>query len=426
MASSEHIDSYYAASANQSLSFPPLAGNIEVDVCIIGGGFTGLSAAVHLRERGYRVALLEAERVGWGASGRNGGHASTGQRSDQDELEQLVGKDHAHSLWKLAEEAVDTVVQLIDKYQIDCDLKTGDLHMAAKKGHVDELKSYVDTLNRDYDYQNIRFVDKDELDSMTSSRRYYAGALDSGGKHLHPLNYALGLARAATALGVQIFEQSRASRYHSGKRVVVDTEQGSVTANYLVLGCNGYLEGLAPKAAGKIMPINNYVLATEPLDESVARSLSRDDTSMSDSLFVINYWKLSADNRLLFGGGETYSKRFPKDIKSFVRKYMLRTYPELENTRIDYAWGGTLAVTMNRMPAFGKLDSNVFYAHGYSGHGITIASLAGKLISEAVAGTAERFDIMASVPTPTFPGGTLLRWPGLAVGMAWYALMDRL
>jgi gamma-glutamylputrescine oxidase len=426
MTNSKHIDSWYAASANTDLNFPALEGEVEVDICIIGGGYTGLSSAIHLRDKGYSVALLEAERVGWGASGRNGGHCSTGQRADQDQLESLAGKDAAQQLWQLGLEAVDTVCQLIERFDIQCELKQGDLHVAAKSGHVAELQAYVEKLQRDYGYEHIRYVDKPELETLTSSRRYHAGALDTAGRHLHPLNYALGLAQAAGDLGTQIFENSRVSHYEQDDTVTVHTDKGVVKAKYMILGCNGYLENLSRKAAGKIMPINNFVLATEPLGDELARSLIRDDTSMSDSLFVINYWKLSADNRLLFGGGESYTRKFPADLKTFVRKRMLQTYPELEKARIDHAWGGTLAVTMNRMPAFGRLGDNVYYAHGYSGHGVPIATLAGKLLAEVISGTAERFDVMAGVPTPTFPGGTLLRWPGLVLAMAWHAMLDRL
>jgi gamma-glutamylputrescine oxidase len=227
-------------------------------------------------------------------------------------------------------------------------------------------------------------------------------------------------------LGATIYEGSRVLSYTEGEQVLVKTDRGQVRARYLVLACNGYLEKLEPRTAGRIMPINNYMLATEPLSEELARRLIRDDTSMSDSLFVIDYWKLSQDRRLLFGGGESYTRRFPKDIGNFVRKYMLRIYPELADTHIDYGWGGTLAITMNRMPDFGRLSANVFYAHGYSGHGVPTATLAGKLLAEVINGSAERFDIMASVPSPTFPGGTLLRWPGLVAGMLFYSLRDRL
>ncbi len=426
MQNEAHINSWYAASANQQLSYPPLRGDVRADVCIIGGGYTGLSSAIHLRKAGYNVVLLEANRVGWGASGRNGGHVGTGQRAEQDQLEKWVGLDQAKALWQLGLEAVDTVCGLIDEFDIDCELKSGNLHVAAKAGDVKGLQEEVEHLSDVYDYDQIRYVDSEELAELTSGQGFHGGTVDTGCKHLHPLNYALGLAAAADSLGATLHEGSRVLSYREGDKVEVKTDQGTVTANFLVLACNGYLEKLEPRTAGRIMPINNYMLATEPLPEALARQLIRDDTSMSDSLFVINYWKLSADNRLLFGGGETYSRQFPSDIPGFVRKYMLKIYPELADTRIDYGWGGTLAITMNRMPDFGRLSNQVFYAHGYSGHGVPIATLAGKLLAEAIGGTAERFDVMASVPSRQFPGGTLLRWPGLVAGMLFYAIRDRL
>lgn len=426
MQNEAHINSWYAASANQQLSYPPLQGEVRADVCIIGGGYTGLASAIHLRKAGYSVVLLEANRVGWGASGRNGGHVGTGQRAEQDQLEKWVGLDQAKALWQLGLEAVDTVCGLIDEYDIDCELKTGNLHVAAKPGDVKGLQEEVEHLSGVYGYDKIRYIDSPELAELTSGQGFHGGTVDTGCKHLHPLNYALGLAAAADALGATLHEGSRVLSYREGDKVEVKTDQGTVTASFLVLACNGYLEKLEPRTAGRIMPINNYMLATEPLPEALARQLIRDDTSMSDSLFVINYWKLSADNRLLFGGGETYSRQFPSDIAGFVRKYMLKIYPELADSRIDYGWGGTLAITMNRMPDFGRLSSQVFYAHGYSGHGVPIATLAGKLLAEAISGTAERFDVMASVPSRQFPGGTWLRRPGLVAGMLFYAVRDRL
>lgn len=426
MQNQAHVDSWYVASANQQLDYPALAGQASADVCIIGGGYTGLSTAIHLRQRGYSVILLEANKVGWGASGRNGGHVGTGQRAEQAELENMVGLDHARALWQLGLEAVDTVCALIDEHEIDCELKHGNLHVACKPAEQAGLQQEVEHLSSVYGYQQIRFVERTELARMTSGQGFHGGTLDSGARHLHPLNYALGLARAATALGARLHEGSRVLSYTEGGKVQVKTDSGEVRADYLVLACNGYLEKLEPRTAGRIMPINNYMLATEPLAEERARRLIRDDVSMSDSLFVINYWKLSADNRLLFGGGESYSRRFPRDIGQFVRKYMLRIYPELADTRIEYGWGGTLAITMNRMPDFGRLSSRVFYAHGYSGHGVPIATLAGKLLAEVISGSAERFDVMASVPSRSFPGGTLLRWPGLVAGMLFYSLRDRL
>ena len=421
-----HVNSWYAASVSPPPALPALAGEARCDVCIVGGGYTGLSSAIHLRRRGFSVVLLEAERIGWGASGRNGGHVGTGQRADQYTLEKLVGKTQARELWSLGLEAVDTVCELIDDFSIDCELKQGNLHLAASPRAARETQEEIERLRAVYDYGAVRYVDADELATMTSAQGMHGAALDTDCRHLHPLKYALGLARGARDLGAQLHENSRVTAYRENGDVQVQTAGGTVTARHLILACNGYLDHLEPRVAGQIMPINNYMLATQPLDEDTARRLIRDDTSMSDSRFVINYWKLSADRRLLFGGGETYTRRFPRDIAGFVRRYMLRIYPELHDARVDYGWGGTLAITLNRMPAFGRLGRDIYYAHGYSGHGVPTATLAGKLLAEAVAGTAERFDVMAGVPTPRFPGGTLLRWPGLVAGMLFYALRDRL
>jgi gamma-glutamylputrescine oxidase len=246
--------------------------------------------------------------------------------------------------------------------------------------------------------------------------------IDRHSGHMHPLNFALGLAKAASDAGVTIFENSRAIAYSRANPATVDTATGKVVADHIILACNGYLDNLEPRMAGKIMPINNFVIATEPLGQDLIPS----GAAVADTKFVINYWRCSADNRLLFGGGENYTRRFPRDIKSFVRKYMLQAYPQLQDTRIDYGWGGTLAVTLNRMPHFGRLQPNVYFAQGYSGHGVALATFSGRLIAEAVAGDAERFDVFANIKIPTFPGGTLLRWPGLVAGMLFYSLMDRL
>jgi len=269
-------------------------------------------------------------------------------------------------------------------------------------------------------------VPAEEMRTLSGSTVFRGGLLDEGALHLHPLNYALGLAEAARRAGARMHEQSRVTGYEEGPRIRVRTAQGSVLADQLVLACNGYLGKLEPRIAGRIMPINNFMLATEPLDAATARSINPRDLAMQDSRFVINYWKLSADRRLLFGGGENYSARFPADIRSFVRPHMLAIYPALAGTRIDYGWGGTLAITLRRMPAFGKLGRNIHYALGYSGHGIPTATLAGKLLAAAIAGHGEGFDVMARIPTPAFPGGTLLRYPGMVLGLLYYALRDRL
>lgn len=421
-----HPNSYYLASAIDMPSFPMLDGSATCDVCIIGAGFTGLSAAIHLAERGYNVVVLEGRRVGWGASGRNGGQIGTGQHRDQGDLEDEVGKENARNLWYMFKEARSLIRDQVSKHDIECDLQTGGLSVAYKQRDVDWFQRYAEKLHRDYDTSEIHTVSKNEINQMLGSQRFHGGLLDTDAGHLHPLNYALGLARAARDAGVRIYENSLVRAYDNSAPVTVRTQSGNVTANFLVLACNGYLGKLEPQIASKIMPINNYVLATEPLGEDVARSLIRDNVCVADTKFVVDYWRTSNDHRLVFGGGESYSPNFPSDIKNFVRKYMLRVYPQLSDVKIDYAWGGTLGITMTRMPHLGRLTPSVYFAHGYSGHGVALTGLAGKLIAEAIAGQAERFDVFAQLRAPTFPGGTLLRWPGLVLGMLYYNLRDKL
>jgi len=418
------VSSYYQASTKPPGPFPALQGEHRADICIVGAGYTGLSSALHLAEAGYQVIVLEAETVGYGASGRNGGHVGIGQRQDQAYLEDRVGHEIASSLWSMGLEAVDTVKNLIERHRIKCDLKHGNLHFAHKARYSDELQREVAFLNDRYGFDQVEYIPRDKLGDVIGSQAYHSALMDTASKHLHPLKYAAGLAEAAVKAGVTICERSRVVSY-GGTPVIVKTAEGQVIADELVLACNGYIEKLEPKINGYIMPINNFILATEPLPETLAQEIIPLDTSMSDSRFVINYWKLSADNRLIFGGGENYRRGFPADIPAFVRQYMLEVYPQLANYKIDYGWGGRVAITMNRLPHFGRLQDNIWYMQGYSGHGVPTATFAGKLIAEAISGKLERFDLFANLPTNKFPGGTLLRWPGMVAGMLYYALRDR-
>ncbi len=423
--SSEYPASYYVATAPIAAPRPPLQGTAAADVCIVGGGYTGLSAALHLAEAGYDVVLLEAKRLGWGASGRNGGQVGIGQRKAAGELVRMFGIERARALWELGRAGAELIAGLVAKHKIDCDLSAGQMIAAAKPAHYAEMADEVALLRDEFGYAEMQLLDRDGLRSLLSSEVFFGGVLDEGAAHLHPLNFCLGLGRAAEAAGARLFEDSRVLSYRPGRPALLRTAQGEVRAEHVVLACNGYLGGLEPRLAGRIMPINNFVVATEPLG-AAAGDLIRNGACVHDTRFVVNYFRLSADNRLIFGGGENYRRRFPSDIAAFVRPYLTRIFPQLASRPIDYAWGGTLAITMNRLPSVGRLDPNLFFAQGYSGHGVPIATLAGQLIAEALAGTAERFDVMASIPQSDFPGGTLLRYPGMVLGMLYYALRDRL
>ena len=418
--------SWYAATAPVMGAFPGLSGDISTDVCVIGGGYTGLSSALHLRQKGYEVVLLEAERIAWGASGRNGGHVGTGQRADQSSIEKWVGEEAAKGLWQLGLDAVQKVCDLINEHNIDCELGSGNLHLAAKPSHAGELQDELAHLESQYGYQQLTYLTPEAVAERTSARGFHGGLLDDGCKHLHPLKYALGLARAASEAGVKIYEGTRGHPQADGQSGEVKTENGRVKARHIVIGCNAYLGSLVPRMAGNIMPINNFVIATERLPSHLLPRINRDNLSMSDTLFVINYWKLSQDGRLIFGGGENYSSRFPRDIKAFVRPHMLNIYPELQDIDIEYGWGGAVGITLNRMPDFGRIGKHLWYAQGFSGHGVPTATMAGSLLADAIDGDTDGFDLMASVPTQRFPGGTLLRWPGLVAGMLFYSLRDKL
>jgi gamma-glutamylputrescine oxidase len=420
----EYPNSWYAATAADIGRFPALKGTARADVCIVGGGYTGLSAALHLAQKGLDVVLLEAHRVGFGASGRNGGQVGSGQRLDQDALEKMAGRDRARQLWDLAEEAKGMVRRLIADHAMPCTFHPGVVHACRTLAEAAHARTYAEKLARDYGYDQIGPLDRDALRAIVPSSVYAGGDIDRGAGHVHPLNYAIGLAKAAAAAGARLHEGAHVHHIHHGPRPVVQTGQGRVECRHLILACNGYLGHLDMKVAARVMPINNFIIATEPLGARAAEVL-RENVAVADTRFVVNYWRLSEDGRLLFGGGESYGYRFP-DIVKTVRKPMLEVYPNLADARIDYAWGGTLAITRTRLPCFLRVAPNVLSASGYSGHGVAMATLAGRLLAEATAGQAGRFDVMAGLPMPRFPGGVGMRWPLLVLAMSWYSLRDRL
>ena len=419
-------DSYYVATANGVEERPSLDEELTADVCVIGGGFTGLSAALNLAEMGMSVVVLEAERIGYGASGRCGGLIGSGQRKDVLETEAQFDLARSRQLWNFAELAKKEIRSRVEKHDIQCDLQKGQLEGIHKKRYVGYAQEMADALTERYEYPFCRVLNAEESRELVATDDFHEALYDPEAMTVHPLNYALGLARAASAAGVRIFENSRVQSYTRTDPAIVTTATGSVKASSIVLACNGYLGDLEPRSAGKIMPINNFMLATEPLGEERAREVINGRFGVHDTRFVVNYFRMSDDHRLLFGGGENYRPDFPKDIAKFVRPYMLKLFPQLKDVGIDYAWGGTLSVTVSRLPHLGRLEPNVYFGQGYSGHGISTANFAGKVIAEAVAGVAGRFDVFANLPTHTFPGGTLLRYPGMVLGMLYYTLRDRL
>lgn len=417
--------SFYAATANPTPDRPKLNGDRKADVCVIGAGYCGLSAALHLAERGYDVVVLEANRAGWGASGRNGGQIHSGQRRGVDVLEAQFGMERSQAFWQLGQEAKALVRSLIADHAIDCDLRDGLIAGSHKRSYVEDYRHEVEHLRSNYGYDKVHFLDRDAIREKVLTEDFHGGLLDEEAGHLHPLNFALGIAAAAEKAGAVVYENSRVTRLVQGDPARVETEHGSVTARFVIAAGNGYLEGLLPEIEARVLPINNFIAATEPLG-NLADNVIPGREAVADSRFVINYFRIEPGGRMLFGGGENYSPRFPPDIAAFVRPYMIKLFPQLSNARIEYAWGGTLGVTMKRLPCLRRVGTNIYAACGFSGQGVTIAPLAGKLVADAIAGQAEKFDLYASLPAPEFPGGALLRHPILVLGMLWYALKDRL
>jgi gamma-glutamylputrescine oxidase len=403
-----------------------LQGSHRADVVVVGGGIAGCSTALHLAKRGYRVVLLEARSVGYGASGRSGGQTIFGLAASQKTLAAEVGRDDARRLFDLSVEALELTQSLIAENAIDCDYHANHVHVAVKPRHLRELDDWARELHEEYDYRSVRLLNRDELSAHVRSERYLGGLIDPRSGHLHPLKFTRGVARAAETAGAEIFENSQVLRYEDGPEVTVHTTHGSVRCAQLVLCGNAYIGAVAPSLARRILGVGTYIIATEPLGEERVRALLPSNAAVADINWILDYFRRSADHRLLFGGRVSYSAVQPPRLAESMRRRMLRIFPSLADVRVAYAWGGYLDITMNRAPDFGRLAPNVFYCQGFSGHGMALAGLAGKLVAETVAGTSERFDVFARIPHRDFPGGRLFRRPSLVLAMLYYRLRDLL
>ncbi len=418
-------DSYYAATAAEWALQPQVEGPLNAEVVVIGGGFTGLSAALSCAEKGLSVILLEAQTIGFGASGRNGGQLIPGLRWAIREIDAAFGRERAKAIFDLAWGAVARVRGRIAKHAIACDLKPGHLEAAYKPSHFEDMVREAEFLSAQFGWTSLSIVSRDDMAQHIAGGGYHGGVYDMQGGHFHPLNYALGLAQAALGAGVQIFEHSPVTGYQDRGQGGVDvlTESGPIHATRLILATDAWTHMLAPAWGRFTIPIMNYNIATAPLPD--ADALLPSDAAVADSRFVLNYFRLSADKRMIFGGGEKYSQTPPADIAGFVRKHMVDVFPTLCDVPIDYAWGGAVSVTMNRLPQMGR-EGAVYFAHGFSGHGALVTTLAGELLAEAVTGDFSGFDVFAKLPHQPFPGGRRFARPLATLGLLWYALRDRL
>jgi len=422
--------SYYEASARRPPASPALAGRITCDVCVVGAGYAGLSAALELAERGYSVAVLEARQVGWGASGRNGGQVIAGfGHAGEDAIEVQFSPADARRAWDMSMEGMHLLQQRIARHAIDCDYAPGYLSLAVNARKARALEHRMQHMQQHYGHGQ-QWIGPAEIGHWIASQRFHAGAFDPQSGHLHPLKYCLGLAAAARAAGVRIFENSAVTRIERGDKPLGKTTHGEVACRFVVLAGNVYLgefgKAIAPELARHIMPVGTYIIATEPMGRERADVLIRQRAAVSDTNYVLDYFRLTADHRLLFGGGDTHSMAASQQVAAGMRRLMLKVFPQLADLKVTHVWGGHVDITMNQAPDFGRLGSNVYYLQGFSGHGLALTGIAGKLVAETIAGQAERFDLLARLKHHAFPGGALLRKPALMLGMLYYRLRDLL
>jgi len=416
-----HVGSYYAATVNDHTDFAPLCGEHNADVCVVGAGFTGISTALHLAEKGYNVHVVEANKVGWGATGRNGGQVIAGI-SAEERLAKLMGEQ---AVWDLRWAGNEIIRERVSTYNIDCDLKFGYIDVAIKERHVRDLESncrYLEANNFEHEY---RLLSQVETRDLIGTDAYIGALLNMGNGHLHPLNLCIGEARAAVANGATIYEQSPVMRIEHGDKAVVHTGAGSVKADFVVIAGNAY-HRLERKLRGLVLPVNSFIIASEPLTAELVQEINRDDLAVCDPNFILQYFRLSADKRLLFGGRCKYFGMDPEVIKSQLVPRMLKIYPQLRDSRFEFAWGGAIAVPVNRAPQFGRVASNVLYAQGYSGHGVNVTHVAGQILAETIAGTSERFDVISKLKTMRLPGAATFSRQLVSLGMIFYGLKDRL
>ena len=417
-----HTSSYYAATVNQQLDCQPLKGAQSADICVVGGGFTGISTALHLVERGYKVAVVEANKVGWGASGRNGGQM-IGGISGEERLAKPLGEEGERILWDMRWAGHQIIRDRVSTYNIDCDLKSGYADVAIKPRHVRALEAEYEYLQKNNFPHEYSLLSKQETQDLLGTSAYMGALVNMGNGHLHPLNLCRGEAKAAMSLGATIYEQSPVLKIERGKKAKVVTEHGSVTADSVVIAGNAY-HFIERKLRGRLFPVNSFIVASEPLSDDLVRQINPRDLAVCDPNYILTYFRLSADKRLLFGGRFTYFGSDPEVIKKNLTPRLLKIWPQLANTKFDFGWGGTIGVTANRVPQMGKLAPNIFYSQGYSGHGVNVTHLAGQIMAEAVGGTMERYDIFANIKPLTIPGQHIFRRQMVALGMLYYKLVD--
>ncbi|GGB82520.1 FAD-dependent oxidoreductase [Marinobacterium zhoushanense] len=422
-----HPESFYTATAREMVEHPRLEGSISVDVCVVGGGFSGVNTALELAERGFSVALLEARRIGWGASGRNGGELIRGIGHGIEQFAGEIGQQGINAIAQMGIEAVEIVRDRVSRYAIDCDLQMGYCDLALKPRHMRELEEDQAFLHSLGYQPETRILQREQMHEVIGSDRYLGGMIDMGSGHLHPLNLVLGEARAAREAGVQIFEYTPAEKIVKGDKPKVVTPSGEVNCRYLALCGNAYIgHKLEPHIGGKVLPAGSYLIATEPLSDAQCRDIIPQNMAFADLSVALDYFHLSADRRLLFGGLCNYSGRDPRDITGALMPNLERVFPQLKGVRVEYEWGGMIGIGANRLPQIGRLPDapNILYAQAYAGHGVNATHMAARVIAELLSGQAERFDIFDRVKHMTFPGGPALRSPLLALGMLYYRVKD--